>query len=62
MHHILRIAASSMGPNTTTMMQQKNQFHKSHCKQVSDQIKQIAITVYKREWWCACCCYSFLFC
>ena len=39
LHDTLRIAASSMESNITTIMQQKKQFHKSHCKHVSEQRK-----------------------
>jgi len=41
-----RIAASSVDPNITTIMQQKKQFQKSICKHVTKQRKQIAM--YKR--------------
>jgi len=53
--------ASSMEPNTTIIMQQKNQFRKSDCKHVSKQKQQIAIPVCKHEWWCTCCFVAFLF-
>ena len=43
MRDTLRIAASSMEPDITTIMQQKKQFHKSLCKHVNKQEKQIAI-------------------
>jgi len=39
MHDALHMAALSLEPNTTAIMQQKNQFHKPHCKHVSEQIK-----------------------
>jgi len=58
-HDTLRITASSMEPNATNIMQQKNLFHQPHCKRVSEQIKSIAISVYKRAGWCACCCFLF---
>jgi len=32
-----------MEPNIATIMQQKKQFHTSHCKHVTEQGKQIAI-------------------
>ena len=40
LHDIILIAVLSMEPNIATIMQQKKQLHKSHCKHVAEQRKK----------------------
>jgi len=53
LHDTLHIVASKMEPSITTIMQQKQQFHKSHCSHVTELRKNGNIS-YKRDFSYAC--------